>query len=274
MSGYPGAPPAGYPGAPPAGYPGAPQGGYPGAPPAQGGYPGAPPAQGGYPGAPPANGGYPGAPPAQGGYPGAPPAQGGYPGAPPAQGGYPGGPPAQGGYPGNPPQQQVDPQVAEWFGAVDTDRSGQIDAKELQGALMNGNMSKFSEEACMMMIDLYDSDKTGQINVNEFGALFKFINQWKAAFEALDHDKSGTINEQAFAQSLGQSGFRFSPGFISSLVVKYSPRDRRVTLDNFIVANVQIRRLTDSFRTRDTQMNGTANMAYEDFVGLAMGAHK
>jgi len=167
-----------------------------------------------------------------------------------------------------------DPQVAEWFNAVDTDRSGQIDAKELQGALMNGNMSKFSEEACRMMIDLYDNDKTGQININEFGALFNFINQWKASFEALDTGKVGTLDEQAFTQSLGNSGFRFSPQFISNLLVKFSPRERRITLDNFIVANVQIRRLTDSFRTRDTQMNGTANLQYEDFVGLAMGAHK
>ena len=134
---------------------GYPQGGYPGAPRAQGGYPGAPPpAQGGYPGAPPPQGGYPGAPPPrQGGYPGAPPpAQGGYPGAPPpAQGGYPGAPPPnQGGYPGAQPA--VAPQIQQWFNAVDQDRSGQITAQELQKALVNGNWSNFSEEACRLMI--------------------------------------------------------------------------------------------------------------------------
>ena len=47
-----------------------------------------------------------------------------------------------------------------------------------------------------------------------------------------------------------------------------------MTLDNFIVVSVQIKRLTDSFRTRDTAMNGTATMQYEDFVGLAIGAHR
>lgn len=30
----------------------------------------------------------------------------------------------------------------------------------------------------------------------------------------------------------------------------------------------------DSFRTRDREMRGTAQMQYEDFIGLAMGAHK
>ena len=33
--------------------------------------------------------------------------------------------------------------------------SGQIDAKELQKALVNGNWSHFSEEACRMMINMF-----------------------------------------------------------------------------------------------------------------------
>ncbi len=69
-------------------------------------------------------------------------------------------------------------------------------------------------------------------------------------------------------------GYRFSPTFVQNLLAKYDPRTRRLTLDNFIVSCVQIKRLTDSFRTRDTQMRGSATMQYEDFIGLAMGAHK
>ena len=193
MSGYPG---AAYPGARPPGqgYPsaGAPPGqGYPGAPgapppgqsynrpgaPTQGqGYSGAPQQQG-YPGAgaPPRPQGYPGAgaPPGQQGYGGAPPQQGygsgaapqGYAGQQQQQQGYGGAapPPQQGGgYGGGPP---VDAQVQQWFNVVEQDRSGQIDSKELQRALVNGNWSPFSEEACRMMIDMFDRDKTGQINV-------------------------------------------------------------------------------------------------------------
>ena len=139
MSGYPTQ--GGY-GGQQSGYPGAPSGRYPGAlPPQQGGYgqrPGAPPSQGGYRG-------YSGAP--SGVYPGALPQQqqGGYaqrPGAPPSQGG---------GLYGSPPP-GIDPQTQQWFNAVDQDRSGQISAQELQKALVNGNWSNFSEEACRLMI--------------------------------------------------------------------------------------------------------------------------
>jgi len=167
----------------------------------------------------------------------------------------------------------VNPQVAQWFSAVDQDRSGQIDAKELQKALVNGNWSHFSEEACRMMIDMFDKDKSGQINLAEFGALFQYINQWKGLFEGIDRDRSGFIDTQEFSQALSQMGYRFSQTFVQNLLTKYDKRNPRMTLDNFIVASVQIKRLTDSFRSRDKEMRGSANLTYEDFMGLAMGAH-
>merc|ERR1711935_307061 len=266
MSGYPGG-----------GYPSQ-GGGYPGsAPPAQGGYPGqAPRPAGGYPGSAPPSGGYPGSAPPPGGYPGqAPRPAGGYPGSAPPQGGHPGSAPPQGGYPGYgaPQQPAVDPQVQQWFNAVDSDRSGQIDAKELQKALVNGNWSNFSEEACRMMIDMYDKDKTGTISISEFQQLFGSMNQWKAMFESYDKDRSGSIEQAELTQAFQQMGYRFSPTFIQNLLSKYDPRTRRLTLDNFIVASVQIQRLTTSFRNRDREMRGQATLAYEDFVGLALGAH-
>jgi len=233
------------------------------------GYPG-----GGYPSQ---GGGYPGsAPPAQGGYPGqAPRPAGGYPGSAPPSGGYPGSAPPPSGYPGYgaPQQPAVDPQVQQWFNAVDSDRSGQIDAKELQKALVNGNWSNFSEEACRMMIDMYDKDKTGTISISEFQQLFGSMNQWKAMFESYDKDRSGSIEQAELTQAFQQMGYRFSPTFVQNLLSKYDPRTRRLTLDNFIVASVQIQRLTTSFRNRDREMRGQATLAYEDFVGLALGAH-
>jgi len=124
-----------------------------------------------------------------------------------------------------------------------------------------------------MMIDMFDRDKSGQISVQEFGALFNYINQWKGLFEGIDKDRSGYIEQAEFSAALQQMGYRFSPTFIQNLLSKYDQRTKRMTLDNFIVASVQIKRLTDSFRSRDKEMRGSATLAYEDFIGLAMGAH-
>jgi len=125
-----------------------------------------------------------------------------------------------------------------------------------------------------MMIELYDANMSGTIDVNEFEKLFNYINQWKAMYEALDKDRSGKLDQEEVNQAFQQMGYRFTPTFVQNLLTKYDPKGRKLTLDNFIVASVQVKRLTDSFRTRDREMRGQATMGYEDFVGLAMGAHK
>ena len=73
-----------------------------------------------------------------------------------------------GGYPGG----QQD-QIRQWFLAVDADRSGQISATELQRALVNGNMRRFSEETCRMLISMFDNNHSGTIDINEFVSLFR-----------------------------------------------------------------------------------------------------
>ena len=162
----------------------------------------------------------------------------------------------------------------QWFQAVDVDRSGHINAIELQQALINGNMSKFSEEACRMMIDLFDANKSGTIDVNEFVQLFNYINQWKGVFEGFDKDRSGSIDLNEFSQALQQMQYSFSQTFVQNILTKYDPKTRRLTLDNFIVVCFSLKRLTDSFKRRDREMRGQAMMGYEDFVGLALGAHQ
>ena len=59
--------------------------------------------------------------------------------------------------------------------------------------------------------------------------------------------------------------------FVHSLLSKYDMRTKKLSLDNFIVITMRIKRLTDGFRNRDQMKNGQATMQYEDFLGLAMG---
>ena len=129
-------------------------------------------------------------------------------------------------------------------------------------------------EACEMMIEMFDRNRIGSININEFSDLFKYINQWKATFEGMDRDRTGYIEFNELTQAFQQMGYRFTPTFVQNLLVKYDHRTRRLTLDNFIVSCVYIKRLTDGFRTRDHAMQGQVMMQYEDFIGLAMGVHQ
>lgn len=172
-----------------------------------------------------------------------------------------------GGYPSANPA--IDPTIASWFRAVDQDNSGQVNAAELRLALQNGNWSQFSEEACSLMISMFDKNHTGTIDVQEFIQLFSFINQWTETYRRYDRDNSGTINENELNTALQQMGYRLSPQFVGLIVTKFSPRARAITLDNFILINIKIRNLTESFKSRDREMKGVVTISYEDFLNMA-----
>ena len=168
---------------------------------------------------------------------------------------------------------RINPLMEKWFKAVDADDSGQITAQELQKALINGNFTNFSQDACRMMIDMYDQNSSGSIDLKEFQHLFDSINEWKSVFEGYDKDQSRTIDHLELCDAFQQMGYGLSSDFVQDLLVKYSPRTKQLTLDNFIIMCVQLKRVSDGFRSRDQSSHGKATLRYEDFVGLAMGLH-
>ncbi|XP_061383555.1 peflin isoform X2 [Danaus plexippus] len=189
------------------------------------------------------------------------------------QPGY-GGSPAQleighGPYPSMGTEGTISPQVQQWFNAVDKDRSGFITALELKSALVNAQGKTFSETACSLMMGMFDKDRTGHINVEEFDKLYTYINQWLAVFKTYDTDQSGHIEEEELSKALSTMGFRFSPDFIGFLSKRWG-QNKQISVDNFIVLCIQIQRFTEAFRVRDTQQNGTVTIGFEDFLNIAL----
>ncbi|CAH1772336.1 unnamed protein product, partial [Owenia fusiformis] len=186
-------------------------------------------------------------------------------GAPP-QPGY-GAPQQQSGY----PQAGVDPNLYNWFQAVDQDRSGRITATELQQALTNANWSHFNPETCRLMIGMFDRDFSGTIDFNEFCSLWNYIHQWKGIFDRFDGNRSGTIESQELQSAFSMMGFNVSPRFVQLIVWTYDTHGRRsLTLDKFIQSSVMLKSVTDTFKQKDTNLSGVINVGYEDFMYMAM----
>nr|XP_026494998.1 sorcin isoform X2 [Vanessa tameamea] len=164
----------------------------------------------------------------------------------------------------------VSPQVQQWFRAVDKDQSGFITAIELKSALVNAQGQTFSETACNLMIGMFDKDRSGHINLEEFDKLYTYINQWLAVFKTYDTDQSGHIDGPELSKALMQMGFRFTPEFINFLIKRSDPNEGKISVDNFIVLCVQVQRFTEAFRVRDTQQNGTVTIGFEDFLNIAL----
>ncbi|TFK50885.1 EF-hand [Heliocybe sulcata] len=193
-------------------------------------------------------------------------------GAPPSYG-QPGGF-AAGSAAGPPPG--ADPQLWNWFAAVDSDRSGQVSAYELEKALINGDWTPFDLDTVKMLMSIFDTDRSGTIGFNEFSGLWKYIKDWQNVFRHFDRDRSGTIDGRELSDALKQFGFALSPPLMRLVEMKYDikatgPTGRGgpppgITFDRFVRCCVVIKQLSESFQRLDTDRDGWIQLNYEQFL--------
>ena len=107
---------------------------------------------------------------------------------------------------------------------VDTDRSGQIDAAELQRALSHTHT--FHVQTVAIIMKCFDRDDNGHINFQEFAQLWTFISQWKECFDRLDTDRSGNLDFGEMKQALASFGYRLTDPFISMAMQKCDSQRR------------------------------------------------
>lgn len=167
-----------------------------------------------------------------------------------------------------PPRDQND-RDALWplFLQVDKDRTGQLSEAELQRALVNGDYTAFDPHTVRMMIRMFDTDRSGTINFDEFCGLWGFLAAWRGLFDRFDTDRSGSISLREFEDALVAFGYRLSPQFVALLFGTYSKthsrgrgddyeRERVLSFDLFVQACISLKRMTDVFKKYDSDRDG------------------
>ena len=125
--------------------------------------------------------------------------------------------------------------------------------------------------ACIVHVGIFDKDNNGTIDVREFQQLWQYINQWQQVFNRYDRDKSGNIDAGELYTAYGEMGFRVSQAFCQLVVTQFDRQAKKsLRFDDFIQSCVMLRALTDTFKLRDTNMNGVIQVSYEDFMTMAI----
>ncbi|KAL1730227.1 hypothetical protein EV714DRAFT_284263 [Schizophyllum commune] len=171
------------------------------------------------------------------------------------------------------PPPGTDPQLWQWFTAVDTDRSGAISVNELQSALLNG----FDLDTVKMLMNIFDVDRSGTISFTEFAGLWKYISDWQNVFRHFDRDHSGSIDGQELADALSNFGYRLTPQLLQLIEQKYvsAPAEGYgpppgITFDRFVRACVAVKTLTEAFQRADTDHDGWVQVNYEQFMSVSI----
>ncbi|KAK3071944.1 hypothetical protein LTR53_007712 [Teratosphaeriaceae sp. CCFEE 6253] len=164
------------------------------------------------------------------------------------------------------------------FLQVDKDRSGQLTEDELRRALVNGDYTAFDPHTVKMMIRMFDTDRSGTINFDEFCGLWGFLAAWRGLFDRFDVDRSGNISLREFEDALVAFGYRLSPAFVQLLFSTYARshsrgrgddgggREKVLSFDLFVQACISLKRMTDVFKRYDSDRDGYITLSFEEFL--------
>ncbi|CAL9161815.1 unnamed protein product, partial [Musa hybrid cultivar] len=168
--------------------------------------------------------------------------------------------------------------LREWFERVDSNRSGNITALQLQGALSVGNLD-FSLSIVQQMIRMYDFDGNGTMNFEEFVALNKFLLKVQNLFTVLERGR-GYLNPDDVYEGLVRLGFSLdSPSFLTVCESFDKNKKGMVRLDEFISLCIFVQSAryayssnsfvfccSNLFNSFDTTKQGRVTLDFNQFV--------
>eukprot|EP01118_Nematostelium_gracile_P005309 TRINITY_DN1669_c0_g2_i1.p1 TRINITY_DN1669_c0_g2~~TRINITY_DN1669_c0_g2_i1.p1 ORF type:complete len:324 (-),score=123.07 TRINITY_DN1669_c0_g2_i1:82-1053(-) len=146
-------------------------------------------------------------------------------------------------------------QMWQWFSQVDTNRSGTICAQELATALSYSGKN-FPFETVQNMIEMFDTDGSGDIDFEEFGGLYNYITQMENAYRQQDPYGQG-IDERQAEMALGSHSAIQESGANRGLgqhVPQFVQNHKKLTIAAFIgvaiVAGIALTRMEKNRRAK------------------------
>jgi len=152
-------------------------------------------------------------------------------------------------------------QCQQWFGLVDKDRSGNIQAAEL--AQIQFNNQPIGINVAAKLIKVFDKDGSGSIEFKEYCILHKFMLHMQNAFFQADKDRSGSIDSQEIWTAINAAGFQVSLQTIQAIVNKFDPTKRGLPFSSFLYLCAHLAHIRSIYDWNDQQRRGYITLTYD-----------
>ncbi|KIR67050.1 calcium-binding protein [Cryptococcus bacillisporus CA1873] len=173
-----------------------------------------------------------------------------------------------------------DQELQTMFLQFDSSRTGQLNAYDLQRLLAKDARMEAREDA-VKMVNIFDTDRSGSINFQEFEGLYRYIQDWHDIFRRFDRDNSGLIDRLELSNALQGFGFTLPPELVAKLVKRFTPPPTLgqtavsrpgISFDRFLLACVTVKHYTEAFRRLDQGNTGYITVAYNDYMDIVLDA--
>ncbi|KPA76363.1 programmed cell death 6 protein-like protein [Leptomonas pyrrhocoris] len=158
------------------------------------------------------------------------------------------------------------PELLQWFRAVDLDGNGSISVPELNASLSSAGVP-FSLATTEKLLQMYDKDKNGEITFNEYQDLHQFIMSMKNGFRQRDTTGDGRLDGNEVRAALTASGYQLSEQTFQALMRKFD-RQRRGSLgfDDYVELSIFISKVRNVFAFYDRQRTGQVTFNFDTYV--------
>ncbi|XP_057500309.1 uncharacterized protein LOC130784449 [Actinidia eriantha] len=155
--------------------------------------------------------------------------------------------------------------LRQWFDRVDSEKTGNITAAQLKGALVVGNL-EFPITVVQQMIRMYDFDRNGTMSFEEFVALNKFLIKVQHVFSDLERDRGYLVPDEVY-QALLKIGFSLdSPAFYTVCESFDEKKNGRFRLVDFISLCIFVQSARNLFNSFDTSKQGRVTLDLNQFL--------
>ncbi|KAB1223285.1 Sorcin [Morella rubra] len=155
--------------------------------------------------------------------------------------------------------------LREWFGRVDTEKTGSVTAPQLKRALAVGNLD-FPLTVVQQMIRMYDFDRNGTMSFDEFVALNKFLLKVQQAFSDLERGRGYIVPNDVY-EALVKIGFSLdSPAFYTVCESFDQRKNGTFRLDDFISVCIFVQSARNLFNSFDTAKQGRVTLDLNQFL--------
>jgi len=143
-------------------------------------------------------------------------------------------------------------EMIQWFQTADTNGNGSISAPELQRALSMGG-ENYDLDTVHAMIEMFDTDLSGGISMNEFAGLFQYILKMRSAYLQFDRDGNGLDEDETYrALESAQPDLVTSSGIMQRGLLT-NIKNHKITFAAFLViALIAGKKLTEKEKVKKT----------------------
>lgn len=157
-----------------------------------------------------------------------------------------------------------------WFNSVDTDRSGRIDAVELSRALRKGGINLSVIGAARIMA-MFDTNRSGQINFQEFQQLHPFVQHMAKSFKLRDKTGNGRIEPSELHQMLIEGAYNLDHATFQTLLQKFDSEGRgSMGFEDFVQIKVFLHNAKKIFDHYDVNRSGKVLFSVDSFLEAAV----